>query len=111
MVTSTIGGSVKKQGEVQDPTIPSVDRSAAFGYLLAGLWIGAAVSMILAPRSGAETRLRIANKVLDGIDTTNEKVRQTRLRVMDIMDHGQQKVSAVVVAGREAVGKLKTAAN
>jgi gas vesicle protein len=67
--------------------------------------------MILAPRSGAETRLRIANKVLDGIDTTNEKVRQTRLRVMDIMDHGQQKVSAVVVAGREAVGKLKIAAN
>lgn len=98
---------MKEQGDVQEPTIPSSNRSAAFAYFMAGLWIGAAVSMILAPRSGAETRLRIANKVLNGIDTTNEKVRQTRLHVMDMMDHGQKKISEVVVAGREAVGKLK----
>jgi gas vesicle protein len=102
---------VEKQPDVQNPTVQSNDRNEAFLYLLAGLWIGAAASIILAPRSGAETRVRIANKVLDGIDTTNEKVRQTRLRVMDIMDQGQQKIRQVVVAGREAVDKLKTAAN
>jgi gas vesicle protein len=103
------GGSVKEQGDVQEPTIPSSNRSAAFAYFMAGLWIGAAVSIILAPRSGTETRLRIANKVLNGIDTANEKVRQTRLRVMHMMDHGQEKITEVVVAGREAVGKLKAA--
>jgi gas vesicle protein len=102
---------VEKQGAVQDPTIPNNNRNETFAYLMAGMGIGVAVSMILAPRSGTETRLRIANKVLNGIDTTNEKVRQTRLRVMDIMDRGQQKISDVVVAGREAVGKLKMAAN
>jgi gas vesicle protein len=90
---------VEKQDAVQDSTIPSKSRSEAFGYLMAGIGIGVAVSMILVPRSGTETRLRIANRVLNGIDTTNEKVRQTRLRVMDVMDRGQ------------AVGKLKMAAN
>jgi gas vesicle protein len=102
---------VEKQSAVQDPTIPNHYRNEAFAYLMAGIGIGVAVSMILTPRSGTETRLRIANEVLNGIDTTNEKVRQTRLRVMDIMDRGQQKISAVVVAGREAVGKLKMNAN
>ena len=100
---------MEKQGAVQDPTIPNNNRNEAFAYLMAGIGIGVAVSMILAPRSGTETRLRIANRVLNGIDTTNEKVRQTRLRVMDMMDHGQKKISEVVVAGREAVGKLKAA--
>jgi gas vesicle protein len=100
---------VKGQGDGQEPTIPSSNLSGAFAYFMAGLWIGTAVSMMLAPRSGTETRLRIANKVLNGIDTTNEKVRQTRLRVMNAMDHGQQKISDVVVAGREAVSKLKMA--
>jgi gas vesicle protein len=102
---------VNQQGDVQGTVIPTVNRSTALAYLIAGLWIGTALSMILAPRSGAETRLRIANKVLDGIDTTNEKVRQTRLHVMNILDHGQQKISDVVVAGREAVSKLKMAVN
>lgn len=100
---------MKEERDVQDATIPSVNRSTAFAYLMAGLSIGAAVSMILAPSSGAETRLRIANTVLDGIDATNEKVWQTRLRVMNVMDHGQQKINDVVVAGREAVSKLKMA--
>ena len=100
---------MNQQGDVQDAVIPAVNRSTAIAYLIAGLWIGAALSMILAPRSGSETRLRIANKVLNGIDTTNEKVRQTRRHVMNIMDHGQQKISDVVVAGREAVSKLKMA--
>jgi gas vesicle protein len=102
---------MEKQSALQDPTNPNNHRNEAFAYLMAGIGIGVAVSLILTPRSGTETRLRIANRVLNGIDTTNEKVRQTRLRVMDIMDRGQQKISDVVVAGREAVGKLKMAAN
>ena len=76
-----------------------------FGYLVAGLGIGAALSIFLAPRSGAETRQWLANKCLNGIDTANEKVRRTRGQVKDIMDQGQQKISEAVVAGREVVGK------
>jgi gas vesicle protein len=102
---------VKNQGDVQDVIIASGYRSSTFAYLVAGLGIGAAVSIFLAPRSGAETRQWIANKCLNGIDTANEKVRQTRLRVKDMMDQGQQKISEAVVTGREAVGKPKVAAS
>jgi gas vesicle protein len=99
------GGQVKNQGDVQDATIPSSNRSSTFAYLVAGLGIGATLSIFLAPKSGAETRQWIANKCLNGIDTANEKVRQTRRQVKDLMDQSQQKISKAVDAGREAVGK------
>jgi hypothetical protein len=48
---------------------------------------------------------------LNGIDTANKKVLQTRHQVKDMMDQGQQKISEAVVAGREAIGKSKVAAS
>jgi gas vesicle protein len=102
---------VKNQGDFQDPAIPSSHRGSTFAYLVAGLGIGAAVSIFLAPRSGAETRQWIANKCLNGVNLANERVRQTRVRVKDMMDQGQKKISEAVVAGREAVGKAKVAAS
>jgi gas vesicle protein len=80
-------------------------RSSNIAYLVAGLGIGTALSIFFAPRSGAETRQWIANKCLNGIDTANKKVRQTRLHVKDVMDQGRQKISEAIVAGRKAVGK------
>jgi gas vesicle protein len=102
---------MENQGDVQGATIPRSYRSSTFAYLVAGLGIGAALSIFLAPRSGAETRQRIANKCLDGINTANEKVRQTRVRLKDVIDQGQQKISQAVVAGRKAVGRPGVAAN
>ena len=98
---------MKNQGDVQEAAIPNSSRSSTLAYLIAGLGIGAAVSIVLAPRSGAETRQWIANKCLNSIDTANEKVRQTRQHVKDVVDQGQQKISEAVVSGREAVGKPK----
>jgi len=102
---SSQGGLVKNQRDVQDATLSSSKSGSTFTYLVAGLGIGAAVSIFLAPKSGAETRLWIANKCLNGIDTSNEKIRHTRMRVKDMMDQGQEKISEVVEAGREAIGK------
>src|ERR1700693_505353 len=69
------GGIVKNQRDIQDANIQSSNRGSTFSYLVAGLGIGAAVSIFLALRSGAETRLWIANKCLNGIDTAKKKVR------------------------------------
>lgn len=93
------------QRGIQSTVNSSSNLGKTFGYLVAGLGIGAALSIFLAPRSGAETRQWLANKCLNGIDTANEKVRKTRVQVKDIVDQGQQKISEAVVAGREAVGK------
>jgi gas vesicle protein len=96
---------MKNNGDFQAATISNGNRSSTFASLLAGLGIGAALSLFPAPRSGAETRQWIANKCLNAMDTANEKIRVTRLHVKDIVDQGQQKISEAIDAGREAVGK------
>ena len=78
---------------------------STLAYLLAGLGIGVAVSILLAPKSGAETRQWIANQCLDGVDTANRAVRHARSQVKDMMDQSQEKISDVVEATREAFGK------
>lgn len=85
-------------------------HGSTFGYLAAGLGIGAALSIFLAPKSGEETRKWIANKCLDAVDTANEKLRKSRMQFHEIVDRGQVQVSEAVAAGREAIGKPKEAA-
>src|SRR5580692_5744254 len=96
------GGLVKNR-DVQDTTLSSGNKVSTFAYMIVGLGIGAATAILLAPKSGAETRQWIANKCLDGVDTANKSVRHTRRQVKDIIDQGQAKVSEVVKAGREAI--------
>jgi len=96
---------MKNQGDVQDATLPGCNRGSTFAYLAAGLGIGAAMSILLAPKSGVETRQWIANKCLDGLDTVNKSVGHARRQVKDVMDQGQQKVSDAVSARRETIRK------
>ena len=101
---------MKTQAEDQNTKTECASHGSALGFMVAGLGIGAALSVFLAPQSGAETRKWIATKCLDGVEAANVKVQQARLRMHELVDHGQQKVSAAVVAGREAIGKPKVEA-
>ena len=101
---------MRNQAEDQNAKTECTSHGSAFGFLVAGLGIGAALSVFLAPQSGAETRKWIATKCLDGVDAANVKVQQARLRMHELVDQGQQKVSAAVVARREAFGKAKVEA-
>ena len=96
---------MKNQSDARDATSSTSNVGSTFAYLVAGLGIGAAVSVLLAPKSGAETRQWIANKCLDGVDTANKSVRQTRRQVKAAMDQGQEKINDAVEAAREAIGK------
>ena len=96
---------MKNQSDVQDAIISSSHTGSAIGFLIAGLGIGAAMSLLLAPKSGIKTRQWIANKCLDGVDTANKSIRQTRRQVKDLVDQGQVKISEAVEAGRESIGK------
>jgi gas vesicle protein len=73
--------------------------------LAAGLGIGAAFSILFAPRSGEETRNWIATKGFDAIDAANKKVWQSRARLKDVMDRGQLQITEAVEAGRKSIGK------
>lgn len=101
---------MKTQTEDQNAKMECTSHGSALGFLVAGLGIGAALSVFLAPQSGAETREWITTKCLDGIDAANAKVRQARLRVHEVVDLGQQKVGEAVSARREAFGKAKAEA-
>jgi gas vesicle protein len=96
---------MRNQNEIQSAKMECTSHGSAFGFLVAGLGIGAALSVFLAPKSGVETRKWIATKCLDGVETANAKVHQVRLRMHELVDQGQEKVSAAVNAGREAVAK------
>jgi gas vesicle protein len=61
---------------------------AVFGYLAAGVGIGAAISIFLAPQSGEDTRKWVANKCFDAVEAANEKIRQSHAHVKDVMDRG-----------------------
>jgi gas vesicle protein len=99
------GGFVKNQCDARDATLSSSNSGSTLAFLVVGLGIGAAMSILLAPKSGADTRHWIAIKCLDGLDTANKSIRYTRRQVKDMMDQGQQKISEAVEAGREAIGR------
>ena len=90
----------KKQGNHQ---------GSRLRYLVAGLGIGALVGVLLAPKSGDETREWFETKCKDGMDSVNAKVKQTRQQVAELIDKGQQQVGEAVDKGREAFSKAKAA--
>lgn len=77
---------------------------AACEYVVAGIAIGAAISIFFAPKSGKDTRKWIANKCFDGIEAANGKVWQSRVHVGEMLNRGQRQIREVVASGREAVG-------
>jgi gas vesicle protein len=101
---------MKNQAEVQNAKTECTNHGSGFGFLVAGLGIGAALSVFLAPKSGEETRKWIATKCLDGVDAANAKVRQTRVRIHDLVDEGQRKIDEAVMSSREMFGTPKTEA-
>ena len=98
---------MRNQAEDQNAKPECTSHGSAFGFLIAGLGVGAALSVFLAPQSGAETRKWIATKCLDGLEAANTTVHQARLRMHELVDQGQQKISAAVVARREGLGEPK----
>lgn len=101
---------MNNQGDSQKTTRQS-GFGSGFGYLVAGLGIGAALTVFFAPQSGEKTRKWVANKCLDAADTANDNVRQSRIHLREVMDRGQQQISEAVAAGREAIGHAKAAAS
>lgn len=80
-----------------------------FGYFLAGLGIGAAIALLLAPRSGEETREYLRERYEDARDTASKKARELRERTGELVEKGKdfverqrESVEAAVDAGKQA---------
>jgi hypothetical protein len=68
------------------------DKAARLAALLAGLGIGAIVSLLAAPSSGEETRLRIAEKTNQGKDYVKQKAGQLARQVEDSVQDARDAV-------------------
>jgi gas vesicle protein len=74
-------------------------------WLIAGVGIGAAAGILLAPQSGEDTREWISDTYDDGIRTAKAKAKRMRKRVGDWIDESQERVTDAVNAGGDALQK------
>jgi gas vesicle protein len=75
-------------------------RSNAFGAFLGGALIGGAIALLLAPRSGAETRGMIRDFVDDEIDAIKDKA-------LDASEFAKDEINKYKRKARRAVGQLE----
>lgn len=78
-------------------------------YLILGAMIGATAALLLAPRSGEETRKLIASKARDGADVISSRTKDVAGRTTEAVDKGKEilqqqrdQISAAIEAGKQA---------
>ena len=86
-----------------------------FGCFCVGLGIGAIVSLLIAPKSGEETREFIAEQMDKSKEYAQRKAHELRERAEDLVDRGKQvvaqksgSISAASDVGREAYQREKS---
>jgi gas vesicle protein len=87
-------------------------------YFLVGLGIGSAVAILLAPKSGQETRRYIADKAREANEFTRQKAREMRNRAEDAVERGKETIAqtkeqlaSAIEVGRETYNREKSKAH
>ncbi len=77
-------------------------------YFLVGLGVGSLIGILFAPKSGEETREYLSQKVNEGNEYAQKKVRELRVRAEDLVERGKEvvsqekgKIAAAIHEGRE----------
>jgi len=84
----------------------NIDSTA--GYFLAGLTIGALVSLLFAPKSGEGTRKFLSKKVQEGHKHARKAARELKDRADDLVDRGKEMVNQTkeqIAAQLDEIGK------
>ena len=83
-------------------------------YFVLGAFIGAATALLLAPRSGEETRRLIAGKAREGADFVANRTRTVAEKTSTYIDKGKEllqqqrdQLSAAIEAGKQAYREEK----
>jgi gas vesicle protein len=84
-------------------------------YFLVGLGIGSAVAILLAPKSGQETRQYIAHKTREANDFTRQKAREIKIRAEDAVERGKEtiaqtkeQIATAIQVGRQTYNREKS---
>ena len=83
-------------------------------YLMLGAMIGAAAALLLAPRSGVETRKLIVTKAREGADLVTSRTKSVAGKTSDYMERGKEllqqqrdQLAAALEAGKQAYREEK----
>jgi gas vesicle protein len=86
-----------------------MDDNKGLSYFFMGLGAGVALGMILAPKSGSETRGLLRDKALEGTDYVKRRTGDLRESAGDLVERGKtavnrqkEQLSAAVDAGKQA---------
>src|ERR1700687_4436222 len=86
-------------------------------YFLVGLGIGSAVGILLAPKSGEETREYITKKTREGNEFARKKAQEVRARAEETVDRGNDmiaqtkgEIATAIDAGVETYNREKSRA-
>jgi gas vesicle protein len=74
-------------------------------YFAAGLGIGAGLTLLWAPRSGADTRAALRDKASEGQDLLKRQASDMRDSVTNVIERGVDALRTVSRAGADAVEK------
>jgi gas vesicle protein len=87
-------------------------------YFLVGLGIGSAVGILLAPKSGQETREYISKKTREANEYTRKQARELRDRAEDAVERGKETIAqakehiaTAIEVGRETYNREKSKAH
>jgi len=83
-------------------------------YLMLGAMIGAATALLLAPRSGIETRKLLASKAREGADLVASRTKTVAGKTSDYVERGKEllqqqrdQLAAALEAGKQAYKEEK----
>jgi gas vesicle protein len=83
-------------------------------YFVLGAAIGAATALLLAPRSGVETRKLIMSKARDGADVVTNRAKAVAGKTSEYVERGKEvlqqqrdQISAAIEAGKRAYREEK----
>jgi gas vesicle protein len=83
--------------------------TAGIGYFIAGVSVGAAVALLIAPKTGEQTRKLIAKKAGEGKDYVASRGREFRDQAEELVDKGKElvtkqreRLAGALGAGKEA---------
>lgn len=93
---------------MDEPYIVIERRSGDFGSFLLGIALGVGAALLLAPRSGADTRRELRRGVRRVREAAEGAAHDVAERVTDSFDHARSQLEARIDAARDAVEMRKT---
>lgn len=95
----------------QQPVVVVESSDSGLGSFFLGLMMGAAVALLLAPGTGAETRRMLKSKGRELWDTASEKAEELRGAVEEGFERGKERVEEGIETVRRSIDDRRVAAH